>query len=98
MSLRTVRASHAVRAAARAGDAGLGRVPIAAPAARVQARNGGAVYVAQGTLVFVGVAISDTRTYVRPLGLAHGRPQWQGSGPWRTGAVCAALRRRSVRG
>ena len=72
MSLRTVRASHAVRAAARAGDAGLGRVPIAAPAARVQARNGGAVYVAQGTLVFVGVAISDTRTYVRPLGLAHG--------------------------
>ena len=51
---------------------GLGPVSIAAAVARVQAINGGAVYVAQGTLVFDGVAISSTRADVRPLGLAHG--------------------------
>ena len=48
-------------------------------------------------VVLDGVAILNTST-VRRRGLAHGRPQWQGSGPWRTGAVCAAFRRRSVRG
>ena len=63
-----------VRAAARAGHAGLGRLPIAAPATRVQ-HFGGAVGVTQGTLVFDNVAIFETRAAVRPFGLAPGGPR-----------------------
>ncbi len=77
--------------------AGLGRILISAAAARVQG-SGGAVYVEKGTLVFDRVAISDTRTKVRPLGPALGGP-WAGAarglgrpvgggGPQRTGGAC----------
>jgi hypothetical protein len=68
---RTLHDSCVVRAAVRAGHAGLGLVPIAVMAARAQVDSGGAVYMSQGTLVFDGAAISGTRAVVRPLGPAH---------------------------
>jgi hypothetical protein len=78
---QAARAAHA----AYSGHAGLGRVLIAAAAARVQC-YGGAVYIKKGTLVLDGVAISGTRALVRPLGLAHGG-RVAGGGPRRTGGV-----------
>jgi hypothetical protein len=90
MSVRThtVRASYAVQAAARVGHAGLCRTPIVAAAARAQANDGGAVAVAQGTLVFDGVAISDTRA-VRSGRVAGCGPRWTGwcAQGYRGGAV-----------
>ncbi len=60
----------------------LGRAPIAAAAARVQAYLGGAVYVLTGELVFNGVAISGTRADVRLLArggcVAGGGPRQPG--------------------
>jgi hypothetical protein len=81
---RTVCASHAVWAAARAGHAGLFRTPIAAAAARAQASDGGAVAVAQGTLVFDGAAISGTSA------VRSGRAA--GCGPRRTGWCAQSYR------
>ncbi len=84
----TVRASHAVRAAARAGHAGLCRTSIAAAAACVQAWYGGAVAVSQGTLVFDGAAISGTRAVRsgRVAGVGPRRTGWCAQG-YRGGAV-----------
>jgi hypothetical protein len=75
VSPRTLGASRAMRAAARVTRAGLDRILIAAAAVRGQGSfGGGAVSVSQGTLVFDGVAISETSARVQALGLAQGGP------------------------
>ena len=64
--------------------------PERSASARVQ-RNGGAVAMIRGELVFDGVAISDTNATVRrPLDARAGRPSGRraGAGLRRTGAVC----------